>query len=257
MPYLRVASLVGRLAFWLATAAGTTSPVDRDSQVDAARVYATYGGAINRYHGGMPVGYLAAICAHESSGNPTATGSPSLGEFGLFQITSNFPTTVGVNPEVRKTVEGNVFLASLEYAIEAERLAIRYPSVIVRGSADQWKMARLVFGLGIGAVTKLIQIVRPTERGHMLDAIRNYVNTHPGTTVSGYPASTVLARVNSAQSLWDEGAKVASFQTVGLPEAVPAPAGITYTLPKGIVLPSPSRLWIFAAGAALIAFFRR
>lgn len=249
------ARLVGRLVLWLA-AASPPSPVDRDSQVDAARVYATYRPYIDRFHGGMPVGFLAAIFAHESSGNPYATGSPSLGEYGLGQVTENFPRTVGVDPDVRKTPEGNVFLSALEYQIEAERLAIRYPNLIVRGSADQWKMSRLVFALGIGAVTKLMMLVRPTERGNVYGQIRTYVNTHPGTTVSGYASTTVLSRISSVQSLWDEGAKVAP-SNVGLPEAIPAPSGITYVLPRGIVLPRPPSLWLFGLGAALLAFFGR
>ena len=226
--------------------------------MNAKQVYEKYGRFIDRYHGGMPAGFLAAISAHESSGNVDAVGDPRLGERGLFQITENFPKTVGVNPAVRLTAEGNTFLASLEYAIEAERMLVRHPGLIVSGSKDQWLMSRLVFALGIGAVKKLIEKVRPSTRGNMYGEIRSFVNANPGTTVSGYPASTVLKRVNGTQSLWDEGAMVVPSQTVGVPEKPPAPAGIAYQLPRGITLPSPSgALPLIAVGALALIFFAR
>jgi len=225
-------------------------------QVNAAQVYEKYGAFINRYRGGMPAGFLAAIFAHESGGRENAVGDPRLGEYGLGQITASFPVTVGVDPEVRKTAEGNVFLAGLEYNITAAQLQKRYPTLIVPGTADQWMMARLVFGLGIGAVTKLVALVQPRSRGRMYAEIQNYMHDHPNTTVSGYPPGKVLVRVDSVTTLWNEGARIAPAN-VGVPEKVPAPAGLTYGLPRGIVLPGSSSLTgVFLVGAALLYFWR-
>jgi len=214
----------------------------------AKKFYDQHRVELDRYRGGMPVGFFAAIADHESSGR-MVTGDPRLGEAGYYQITESFPRTVGVNPEVRKDPEGNIFLAGLEYNIEAARIAVRYP-VIVPGSPEQWKMARLVFALGIGAVTKLVALVGSAHFPTLLA----YVKAHPNVTVSGYPAGKVLARTTSVETLWNEGAQIA-FPTVGVPVMVPAPAGITYALPKGVVLPrSPGFGFglIAAAGLALL-----
>jgi hypothetical protein len=217
-------------------------------------VYAKYGAFINRYRGGMPAGFLAAIIAHESGGRENATGDPSLGELGLMQITANFPTTVGVTPAVRAHAEGNIFLGCLEYQIEAARLAVRYPGDIEPGSPDQWKMARLVFALGIGAVTKLVALVGSAR----FPVILSYVMAHPNVTVSGYAPGKVLARTTSVETLWTAGAQITPA-TVGVPELVPAPAGLTYTLPRNVRLPGPLRMGgagLVLLGAALLFFWR-
>ena len=224
--------------------------------MNAAQVYEKYGAFINRYRGGMPAGFLAAIIAHESGGRENAVGDSSLGEIGLMQITSNFPTTVGVHPDVRRTAEGNIFLGCLELNITAAQLQKRYPTLIIPGTADQWMMARLVFGLGIGAVTKLVALVQPRSRGRMYAAIQDYMHDHPNTTVSGYPPGKVLTRVDSVTTLWNDGAKIVP-PNVGVPEKVPAPTGLTYGLPRGIVLPGPSSLTgMLLVGAALLYFWR-
>ena len=217
-------------------------------------VYAKYGAFINRYRGGMPAGFLAAIAAHESGGRENAVGDPRLGEYGLYQITTNFPTTVGVSPEVRKTAEGNTFLAGLEYNITAEQLRMRYPGDIEPGSVDQWKMARLVFALGIGAVSKLVALVGSAR----FPVILSYVKQHPNITVSGYAPGKVLARTTSVETLWTAGAQITPA-TVGVPELVPAPAGLTYTLPRNVRLPGPLRMGgagLVLLGAALLFFWR-
>lgn len=220
------------------------------SVAGARKFYDQHRVELDRYRGGMPVGFFAAIADHESSGRMVA-GDPSLGEFGYYQITANFPTTVKVNPEVRKDPVGNIFLAGLEYNIEAARIAIRYPS-ITPSTPEQWKMARLVFAIGIGAVTKLIALVGSAR----YQSILAYVKENPSVTVSGYAPGKVAARTTSVEKLWAEGAKIA-FPTVGVPVLIPAPTGIAYKLPKGIALPSPSGGgWLLPAAALALLIWR-
>jgi hypothetical protein len=180
----------------------------------------------------MPSAVMATIAMKESSGRMVA-GDPSLGEFGFFQITSSFPSSVGVNPAVRTTEEGNVFLAGLEYNIEAARLKVRYPNLIVSGSTDQWMLSRATFALGIGAVKNLINLVAPSRPGKMFADILAFADAHPDVSVSGYEAGKVWYRLKSIPLLWDAASRIGSV-TPGPPVAPPSPVGISYTIPKDV-----------------------
>jgi len=226
----------------------------------ASRFYSSFNNLINTYRGGMPAGLMAAIAQHESGGRMIA-GDASLGEFGFFQITSDFPRTVGVDPEVRKTPDGNVFLAGLEYNVEAQRIKNRYVDLIVDGTQDQWMLARAVFALGIGALTKLVALAQQAglgrTRGQLYADLVRFVDANPNVSVSGYPPGKVWYRVKSVPAQWQIGQGVLS-QAPGIPVKVPAPSGITYNLPRGVSLPKAAGGMILAllAGGALFWWLR-
>lgn len=187
-----------------------------------------------------------------------------MGEYGFFQITSSFPTSVGVNPEVRKTEVGNIFLAGLEYNIEAARLRARYPDVIVNGSIDQWMMARATFGLGIGAVKNLISLVGPRRRGMMFTDILAYADAHRDVSVSGYEVGKVWYRLKSIPLIWQAAAQIGGT-TPGLPTQVPS--FVPYNVPKdvqSVLLPqvslagfSGSAVLALASGVGLFFLLRK
>lgn len=191
-------------------------------------------------------------------------GDASLGEYGFFQITTSFPESVGVSPSVRTSEEGNVFLAGLEYNIEAARLKVRYPDLVVNGSTDQWMMARATFALGIGAVKNLINLVGPRTRGQMFSDILAYADAHREVSVSGYEAGKVWYRLKSIPLLWQAAAQIGSTKS-GLPMQVPA--YVPYTVPKdvrSVLLPAATLagfgggpLLALGAGVGLFFFFRK
>jgi hypothetical protein len=210
----------------------------------AAAFYSQFSDAIDTYRGGMPAGMMAAIAIHESGGRMVA-GDPNLGEFGFFQITSNFPTTVGIDPSVRTIEDGNIFLAGLEYNVTAAQMKLRYPDMVSNGSADQWMLARAVFALGIGAMVNLINLAKPSSPGAMFSDLVDFVDANPNVSVSGYAAGLVWYRIKSIPLQWQIGQNVVS-QSPGIPVKVPAPYGMTYSLPKGVTLPE-------AAGGLFLA----
>lgn len=210
--------------------------------------YATY---INKYKGGMPAGFLAAIAAYESDGK-MIEGDPDLGEYGFFQITSNFPSTLGLSSDLRKTIEGNIFLAGVEYNIEAKRLKLKYPNLIVEGSEDQWKLARLVFAIGKYGTDTCIKNANPQIKGQVFKAVEDWANTTGAIAIGSSPASKIKMRINAiSQVVWPVAEKV-GHMSKGVP--VKPPYKTKYLIPKDIRdhLKEDSSLLI-AAGAALLA----
>lgn len=202
----------------------------------AREIYTKYRGWLRRYHGGAPVGFLAAIIDHESGGRMSSKGDPVLGEVGFFQITSSFPPSVGVPAGKRYDPETNVFLGCLEYQIEAASLTAWAPRMIGAGTADSWLLARLAFSIGGPGTRKLIERATgksPMYAGQVYAQVKRHVNSGGAVPLGRQSAAKVQKRVNDAQILWDIGSKVAPV-FVGPPEKIPAPAGITYTLPRNV-----------------------
>jgi len=105
---------------------------------------------LDRYRGGLPRGVFAAVMQMESNGRRAAKGDASLGEVGLFQITEEFPRSLGLDPRLRHDTEWNFYFAGVEYNQAAARWYRRYRSLIEDGSKDAWLLARLSFAIGDG-----------------------------------------------------------------------------------------------------------
>jgi hypothetical protein len=166
----------------------------------------------------------------------TSRGDPTLGEVGLFQITSSFPPSVGVRADVRYDTEGNIFLGCLEYQIEAASMAAWAPRMIGVGSRDSWLLARLAFSIGGPGTRTLIERatgMNPLYAGSVYSAVKRHVNSGGAIPLGRQSPEKVQKRVNDAAILWEIGGKVAPI-FVGPPEKIPAPQGVTYTLPAAV-----------------------
>lgn len=220
----------------------------------ARELLAKYGPWIDKYRGGMPREWSAVIMAHESDGQPNLAGDASLGEHGLYQIASYVPPLFGLPASARLDPETNVAIASLEYSMEAIKWLLRYPHLVELGTADAWKLARLSFAVGRAGSYQLADLAKPTQRGNVFGAIKNYVAQHGGVQLGSQAADKVWFRVMNIDTQWDV-AKLAAggSMSVGSPELVPnpLPAG-KYTVPADLlphfVKPVPIVL-IAAAGA--------
>ena len=192
-----------------------------------------YSSYLQRYKGGMPRGFFAAIAAIESDGK-MIEGDPDLGEYGFFQITAKMPTDYGLKSELRKTAEGNIFLAGLEYNVEAKRLKLKYPNLIVEGTADQWKLARLVFAIGKYGVDTCIKHAKPMVPGRVFEALETWADETGAIAIGSSPAGKIRMRIKLVSKVAWEAGKQVTYQSNGMPVKVPAPSGISYTLPKSI-----------------------
>jgi hypothetical protein len=234
--------------------------LDARKVAEVRAIYERFRPLIDRYRGGFPAGLAAAVIQHESGGNMNAPGDVSLGEVGLFQVTREFPTLVGVDPEVRKTVEGNIFLGLLEYQLRAVEMKLFAPSLISLGSMDSWKLARLAFAIGAGGTKQLIAASNP-RAGDVFGSIRDFVDRTGGVQVSASQGpAKVLDRVHNIDTQWDIGAVVAPL-FYGMPEKIPAPPGVTYKVPAAMsgYLRNPllGTLLVLGLGAAALYFWTR
>lgn len=215
-------------------------------------ILAELGPWIDRYRGGMPAGFAAAVIQWESNGQMGATGDVGLGEAGYFQITATFPPSVGVPATVRLQPEGNVALGLLEYQIEAVKLWLADPNIVL-GSADSWKLARLAFAIGAYGAKTLVQEAGPTQRGKVFDAVRAYVDRTGGRAFGSMSAGLVWYRVHTIDLVWQIGQAIepGSGSRPSLPPALP---GTPYTLPASVrPFIKPPTSPVVLAGAVLLA----
>ncbi len=220
-----------------------------------------YGLWINRYRGGMPAGWLAAIMMHESDGNPGAPGDASLGEAGLYQIAADVPKQFGYPAAARLTSENNVAIAVLEYSLEAVKWFLRYPNLVKLGTADSWKLARLSFAVGRSGSYQLADGAKTyLEPGRVYDGILRYVAAFGAPQLGSQSPSKVAARVADIPVSWEIGAAV-DGTTPGPPTRIPDPPAGPYKIPADIaahfIKPIPGILLALAAGAGLLLYFMR
>lgn len=212
---------------WIAKAVARTRQID-----------AMYGAWFRKYHGGLPVGALATFTYWESNGQPGTVGDASLGEIGLLQIAAYVPPLFGLPASSRSNPETNVFLAGLEYAYEAARWKLKYPGYVSLGNLDNYKLARLSFSVGAGGAWGLAAnaINGGFANGRNLyDAISAYVDTTGGSALGSQSAAQVWWRVKAVAIQFEIAAQVGGFfDFAGPPVRIPAPAGITYTLPASV-----------------------
>ena len=141
---------------------------DANFDADVARaqaIYAQFGPWIDRYHGGIPSGFIASAILHESGGNFNAPGDPSLGEVGYLQVAAYVPPLFGYDPDARMDPESNIAIGVLEYELEAVLWSISYPQVSL-GTADSWKLARLAFAVGRAGSHQLADLCQWQRRAH-------------------------------------------------------------------------------------------
>ena len=205
-----------------------TDAVMGDRVARAKAIYASQVGRwIDKYRGGFPAGYAAAAVQWESDGIASTIGDPALGEYGYLQVTAEFPTTIGMSSDARYDPETNIFLGLMEYQLESIR-QYTYQPLIVLGTEDAWKIARLAFAIGSTGTANLIAAAQPTTRGKVFDAVVDYVDNEGLYDQIWY-------RVHTTQLVWDLGRQVTPFGSYGKPELVPNPPVGAYAIPKSLV----------------------
>jgi hypothetical protein len=214
-----------------------------------------YGSWIDKYRGGMPKTWMGTIMLWESDGNAGLVGDASLGEFGLYQVASYVPPLFGLPSSARLDPESNVAIASLEYATEAIRWFLRYPNLVVLGTPDSWKLARLTFAVGRAGGYQLADMARPTNQGHVFDDIKAYVAASGGVQLGGQSPDKVWFRVMSLDTQW-KIAEIAAGGSLspGNPELIPNPLPTgSYSIPVDLLpyFSKPVPLLLIAAAGAL------
>lgn len=220
---------------------------------EARKIYQNLRLYLHRYHGGMPIGFLAAIAQYESGGRMGATGDASLDEVGIYQITASFPPKIGIPPSLRYQTEGNVFLGCLEYNLQAAELINRYRAVLVPGSTDMWKLARLSFAIGAAGTRKLLDSALSdgdARPGYCFGGIRSWVRRTGGIPLGSQSAGKVWLRVHAVDVQWQVGDAVfPAFP--GPPHVIPSPSGISYKIPEESKGALATNLSLFAAAGLI------
>lgn len=229
------------------------------SVAQAKAVYDQLGEWIDRYHGGLPAGFLAAIITHESGGNFLSAGDPVLGEVGYLQVAAYIPPLFGYPAEARTDPESNIAIGVLEYELEAAYWAARYPEVNL-GSADNWKLARLAFAVGRGGSYQLANMARASfgalTQGDVYHDIVKVTSAAGGVPLGSQSAAKVLARVVDIDRQWAIGKEVNSAPP-GPPLYIPDPPAGPYTIPENAAhyfsKPIPVTI-ILAVGLGVVAW---
>ena len=204
----------------------------------------------------MPVGAFAAIMQMESDGKMGAPGDVSLGEVGFFQVTSSFPPKVGLPAASRYDPETNVFLGGLEYQVEAAKAAKQWP-IVQKGSADQWKLARLSFAIGWGGTRDFVSralAATSASSGSPYERVKAYANQTGGIAYGSQSAAKVWFRVHVVDYNFMVGQKIEPGG-YGPPQLTPPPAAYpAYTFPPDLLpftgKPGPPIGILLLAGAA-------
>jgi hypothetical protein len=223
--------------------------------VERARaVYQRLSPLLNRYSGGMPPGFMAAIAEFESGGKMSSTGDSTLGEVGIFQITRTFPSKVGLPAESRHQEENNVFFGGIEYQIMAAEMFLANPRIPM-GTPDNWKLARLAFAVGKGGTKKLLE---QSGANSWAELIR-YIDKTGGISLGRQSAGKVWFRVHVIDVLWTVGMQVRRPIIIETPVRVPNPPAGPYTLPDHVagLIPSPWQGPLIVLGAAGVYYAAR
>lgn len=205
-----------------------------DSDVLRARaIYEQLGPWIDRYHGGVPAGFIASAILHESGGNFGAPGDPTLGEIGFLQVAAYVPPIFGYDSSARADPESNIAIGVLEYELEAVLWALSFPEVRL-GTDDSWKLARLAFAIGRGGSHQLATLARSAPGGltdgDVYHDLVRYVTTVGGVSLGSQSAAKVATRVVDIDRQWAIGREVSSGLS-GPPMRIPDPPAGPYTLP--------------------------
>lgn len=234
---------------------------DPTFDADVARTSAIYdqlGAWIDRYHGGIPSGFVAAAIQHESDGNFAAPGDPTLGEVGYLQVASYVPPLFGYDASAAADPESNIAIGVLEYEMEAVYWSFAFPEATL-GTADIWKLARLAFAVGRSGSHSLATAAQANgglTSGDVYHDIVRYITATGGMPLGSQPASKVAARVVDIDRQWAIGQAVSSGLP-GPPMIIPDPPAGPYTLPTDVAdyFVSPlSATTILVGAAAVLAY---
>lgn len=213
---------------WKKKLAYQVSPrVVRGNVAAVRRSYKRYSRWINLYRGGLPAGVFTTFAYKESNWKMDAPGDDYLGEVGFFQITKTLPPHFGIPAKARFDPESNVFLGGLEYNEEAAKFALLYPEIQL-GTADSWKIARLVFAVGRGGTKALLNRAKPLKRGDVYGSLLKYIDKTGGLDLGrGQPAAKVWFRVHMAPVDYAIGIKALPESGPGMPRLLPLPPEIS------------------------------
>ncbi len=238
-----------KLAQW-STPAYIASAATRVKQL-----LAQYGTWIDKYRGGIPREWAAAVMRTESDGNFAAPGDPSLGEVGFYQVAAYVPGTFGMPAEVRLTPEGNVFAGLLEYQLDMVKWKVEYPDYVDLASPDAAKLARLSFSVGWGGARALANAAIAggyASRGNLYGGIRNATTANGGMALGSQSPDQVWFRVLSIDPQWAvaDAASPTGTVRVGPPTHIPSPPGFgayKIALPYALFFQKPTSPLVFAA----------
>lgn len=202
----------------------------------ARAVYDRLEPLLERYKGGMPSGFLAAIANFESGGKMSSRGDASLGEVGIFQVTRTFPPKVGLPAGSRFNTETNVFLGALEYQIMAVKMFLANPAIPL-GTEDNWKLSRLAFSVGPAGTRKLLELSGARSWRDLVD----FVDRTGGVSLGRQSPGKVWFRVKVIDVLWRIGLRVRTPFLIRSPVKIPNPPEGPYTIPEDVAkyMPSP------------------
>lgn len=225
----------------------------------AQTIYDQLGPWIDKYHGGIPSGFIASAILHESGGNFNAPGDPTLGEAGYLQVAAYVPPLFGYDADARLDPESNIAIGVLEYELEAVMWYLAFPQAVDLGTADSWKLARLGFAVGRAGSHQLATLASGTAgltEGDVYGDIVRYVMATGGIALGSQSAAKVQQRVVDIDRQWAIGQAIAATLP-GPPMVIPDPPAGPYTLPEDVapyfVEPFPATI-LLMGGAALLLY---
>lgn len=188
----------------------------------------------NKYHGGAPIGFNAAIAIWESGGNFSSPGDETLGEYGFFQVAKNTPEDYGLPANLRLTPEGNFYVHFLDFNVEAARLLTRYPQYI-RGGDDLWKWTRLVFAIGPGGTKMMIE--RAVSAGYLKPGgtyadLVNFAKAGGASGAGSQSPDKIAFRIQAIPIQWEIGRQISSSFFSSGPKKVTDMPGYKAKYPK-------------------------
>jgi hypothetical protein len=184
---------------------------------------------MEQYRGGMPRGIFASIMAIESGGRMSDLGDPSLGEVGWYQVTKEFPESIGVDPKHRYDKQWNMYLGGAEYNVRAAAWLHRLAQENV-SFEDAWKLSRLSFAIGDHGARGVVDSWHKVAGGapFTYEDLLAHVDKHGTSSYGSQSAAHVRYRVH----LVDWNFRVGQAAEPGIyekPRATVAPDGKTYT----------------------------
>ncbi len=217
--------------------------------VQAVAIYRQDQALYDAYHGGVPVALMVAMAQGESGGRMNAPGDASIGEFGIFQVTSYIDKKSGrwqgteaeylVPKDTRKNKVGNFFLAGTDFNAEAARLLLRFPGLI-QSYTDLYKLSHLSFAVGRGGTYALLTKANlspgPDVYGRLLSwAAAEHARGRLPQLSKSQPPAKVWRRLVAVDDRWKVAVASGLPMSAGPPVIPALPSSIKkFTIPKAL-----------------------